>query len=167
MTKHEKRWYQREAVDSLFDYFREHPGYDLQGTPIEANPLVCLPTGTGKSHVIGDFTREAMQTFPSTRVIMATHVKELIKQNAAKLQEAWPLAPLGVYSAGLKSRDFMQPIIFGGVRSMVKKVDIFGKRDLLIIDEAHLLSPSEDTSYQELIGVPYKSGLRKANPFLK
>ncbi len=153
---HEKRWYQREAVDSLFDYFKAHNGV------AEANPLVCMPTGTGKSHVISDFTREAMQTYPQTRVMMATHVKELIKQNACKLQEAWPLAPLGIYSAGLKSREFMQPIIFGGVQSMVKKVDIFGRRDLLVIDEAHLLSPNDDTNYQKLI-----VGLRKLNPYLK
>lgn len=160
---HEKRWYQVEAVDSLFGYFKEHPGYDLTtGNPIEANPLVCLPTGTGKSHVIADFTREAMQTYPSTRVVMATHVKELIKQNAKKLLEAWPLAPLGLYSAGLKSRDFMQPIVFGGIQSMVKNPELFGKRDLLFIDEAHLLSPNDDTNYIKFI-----TGLRKINPYLR
>ena len=162
MQIHEQRWYQREAVDSLFDYFREHPGYDANGLPVKANPLICLPTGTGKSHVIGDFVREAMQTYPGTRIAMATHVKELINQNAAKLQEAWPLAPLGIYSAGLKSRDFMQPIIYGGVQSMVKKAEIFGRRDLLIIDEAHLLGPSADTSYQK-----YIEELQKLNPYLK
>jgi DNA repair protein RadD len=167
MANHEQRWYQREAVGSLFEFFRENPGYDAAGQPIEANPLICMPTGTGKSHVIGDFTKEAMHKYPQTRVIMATHVKELVQQNARKLQEAWPLAPLGIYSAGLKSRDFMQPIIFGGVQSMVKKVEIFGRRDLLIIDEAHLLSPSADTSYQHLIGKPGISGLRKLSPYLK
>lgn len=158
----EQRWYQREAVESLFDFFREHPGYDLSGKPVEANPLVCLPTGTGKSHVIADFVYEAMSTYPSTRVIMATHVKELISQNAKKMLEAWPLAPLGIYSAGLKSRDFMQPIVFGGVKSLIKNIKLFGRRDLLVIDEAHLLSPKDDTSYQQLI-----TGLRELNPFLK
>lgn len=152
MANHEKRWYQVEAVDALFDYFAHKQGQTVEfGVPAPANPLVCLPTGTGKSHVIADFTKEAMTRFPGTRVIMQTHVKELIKQNAAKLQEAWPLAPLGIYSAGLKQRDTMQPIIFGGIQSSVKKFPLFGRRDLLIIDEAHLLSPSSDTSYQTLI----------------
>lgn len=159
---HEQRWYQREAVDALFEYFRENPGYEPNGNVIARNPLICLPTGTGKSHVISDFVREAMYMHPQTRVMMATHVKELIEQNASKLTEAWPLAPLGIYSAGLKSKDFMQPIVFGGVQSMVKKVEIFGKRDLLVIDEAHLLSPKNDTSYQKLI-----DGLKLANPYLK
>jgi hypothetical protein len=44
----------------------------------------------------------------------------------------------------LKQADFIQPIVFGGVKSMVGKLDkdgksIFGFRDLLIIDEAHLV----------------------------
>lgn len=142
------RWYQEEAVQALFDFFND-PARAHTLEP--ANPLVCLPTGTGKSVVIAEFFRRAMLTYPGTRAIMATHVKELIRQNAAKMQEIWPLAPLGIYSAGLSSRDTMQPIIFGGVQSMVGKFPMFARRDLLGIDEAHLLSPNGDTSYQKFI----------------
>ena len=148
---HENRWYQQEAVNSLFDFFANTPGFDAEGKVLKTNPLICMPTGTGKSHVIADFAKRAMTTFPGTRIFMATHVKELIKQNASKLLEAWPLAPLGIYSAGLKSRDNIHPIIFGGVQSSVGKFPIFGKRDLLIVDEAHLISPSADTSYLKFI----------------
>ena len=147
----ENRWYQLEAVDALFDYFATHGGVDDSGWPVKANPLVALPTGTGKSHVIAMFIQEAMRRYPGTRVIMATHVKELIKQNARKLQESWPLAPLGIYSAGLNSRDNFQPIIFGGVQSLVGKFPLFGRRDLLIVDEAHLVSPNADTNYLKFI----------------
>jgi superfamily II DNA or RNA helicase len=45
------RWYQEEAVDALFEYFyarRNRAGR----SPIPANPLVVMPTGTGKSVVI-------------------------------------------------------------------------------------------------------------------
>jgi DNA repair protein RadD len=172
-TTHEHRWYQEEAIQSLFDFFANTPGFDNQGKPVRANPLICMPTGTGKSHVIGGFIKRAMITYRGTRVFMATHVKELIKQNAAKLTEAWPLAPLGIYSAGLKSRDTMQPIIFGGVQSSVGKFPLFGKRDLLIVDEAHLISPTADTSYVKFIneltgtaeGIPANSP--NVNPYLK
>lgn len=150
-SQHEVRWYQEEAVEALFEYFAHKQGHDETGKPIKANPLVCLPTGTGKSHVIADFTKEAMRRYPGTRVIMETHVKELIVQNARKLQEAWPLAPLGIFSAGLKSRDTLQPIIFGGIQSSVKKFPLFGHRDLLVIDEAHLVSQNTDTSYIQFI----------------
>lgn len=173
MVKHEPRWYQQECVDALFDYFTTHGGVDASGWPKKANPLICLPTGTGKSHVIADFIKLAMQRHPGTRIFMSTHVKELIKQNASKLQEAWPLAPLGIYSAGLKSRDTIQPIIFGGIQSAVGKFPLFGKRDLLIVDEAHLIGPGADTSYLKFIdeltgtaeGIPANSP--NCNPFLK
>ncbi len=168
--KIELRWYQEEAVQALFDFFND----PIRAHSLEpANPLVCLPTGTGKSIVIAEFFRRAMQMYPGTRGIMATHVKELIRQNAAKMQEIWPLAPLGIYSAGLSQRDTMQPIIFGGVQSMVGKYPLFARRDLLGIDEAHLLSPNGDTSYQKFIKElkegPEGStpGSHNINPYLK
>jgi len=154
------RWYQAEAVNALFDYFRANSGVDETGQPRKANPVIALPTGTGKSLVIADFIKQAMFQHPNTRVIMGTHVKELISQNAGKMLEAWPLAPLGVYSAGLKSRDVVQPIIFGGIQSMVKHVNSFGRRDLLVIDEAHLVG--EEGNYIKFIGE-----LQATNPWLK
>lgn len=161
------RWYQDEAVDKLFEYFDTHGGTAPDGSPVEANPLIALPTGTGKSFVIGKFLQRVFSVFPGTRVIMSTHVKELIEQNAKQLQRIWPNAPLGVYSAGLKQKDFIQPIVFGGVKSMVRGVDehgksLFGFRDLMIIDEAHLVGPSADSSYGELILM-----LKAINPYLK
>jgi len=146
------RWYQAGAIQSLFEFVQ------AKGTRDQA-PLIALPTGTGKGYVVGDFTRQVMSRAPRTRVMMATHVKELISQNAAKLLEIWPLAPLGIYSAGLKSRDMGMPITFCGVQSVYKKAELFGWIDILIIDEAHLLSPKSASMYQVLI-----AKLRAMNP---
>lgn len=161
------RWYQREAVDSLFEYFDTHGGTGSDGKPVQANPLVCLPTGTGKSVVIGGFIIRAMGMAPRTRIMMLTHVKELIEQNAGKLQAMWPLAPIGVYSAGLGSRDMAQPIIFGGVKSVVGPLKAnpraFGVIDLLVIDECHLI-PGEGDSAQYLKVIEI---LQSVNPYLK
>ena len=70
------RDYQDAAVESIFAYFENG------GT---GNPVVALPTGTGKSVVIGAFVKRAMSLYPSTRVMKLTHVKELIQQNLEKL----------------------------------------------------------------------------------
>lgn len=108
---------------------------------------------------------------------MLTHVKELIEQNAQKLMAVWPTAPLGIYSAGLNSRDMIMPIVFGGVQSVAPAIERanaeadqripphmrhFGWRDLLLIDECHLLSDKEDSYYQFVI-----AELKKINPYLK
>lgn len=160
------RYYQDEAEYSIFDYF---------GSGKTGNPVVAMPTGTGKSIVIANFIRKIFSLWPNQRVMMLTHVKELIEQNAKKLIDVWSTAPIGVYSAGLNSRDFMMPIIFGGVQSVapaIKKaaefdarpahLRHFGWRDLLIIDECHLLSEKEDSYYQFII-----AELKTINPNLK
>lgn len=149
----QERWYQREAIQSIFDYF------DSGNT---GNPVIAMPTASGKTHVISGFIKRVMQQWPSQRFIVGTHVKELIHQNASKFAASWPYAPYGIHSEGLKSRDYMQPIIFGGIQSMVKNVDLFGHRDLMIIDECHLVSPKEGTNYQIFI-----NGLKARNPRLK
>jgi DNA repair protein RadD len=94
--------------------------------------------------------------------MVLTHVKELIEQNAEKLQLHWPNAPMGIYSAGLRQRDTMLPIIFGGAASVVSKVASFGHRDLVLIDECHLLSPKANTTYQIII-----DQLMEINPKLR
>lgn len=153
------RWYQRDAVNALLEYFRTHPAV-VDGQVRSRNPLVCMPTGTGKSAVIGWFAEYALKSFPGTRVLMMTHVKELIAQNAAALKRIWPGAPLGIYSAGLKKKE-INDITYAGVASIKNALAKLGKIDIVLIDEAHLLSPKDDGTYREIIEF-----LRSLNPYL-
>lgn len=147
------RDYQVAAVQSIFEYFENNTG----------NPIVAMPTGTGKSVVIADFVRQALMNYPGTRVMKLTHVKELIAQNFDKLLKLWPTAPAGIYSAGLKRKESIYPITFGGVATVAKATaELFGSTDLLLIDECHLLSPNDATMYQRVI-----QGLKGINPHLK
>lgn len=146
------REYQEIATQSVFDYFGTHTG----------NPIVVMPTGTGKSVVIARFVERAMTQFPGQRIMALTHVQELIEQNAKRILEVWPNAPLGVYSAGLNSRQTYMPLTMGGVQSVKNVIPTFGHIDLLLIDECHLVSPDAETTYRQII-----EALRKINPFLK
>jgi DNA repair protein RadD len=147
------RWYQQEAVNSLFQYFYSGAG---------GNPVLAMPTGSGKSHVIAGFAIEVFRNWSNQRIMVATHRKELVKQDYDKLVEAWPLAPAGIYSAGLKQKDTNYPIIFGGIASIVRNIEAFGHIDLLFVDECHLVSDDEESMYQRLI-----TELKKRNPWLK
>lgn len=149
----ELRDYQEEAIAAVYAYF-------AQGG--QGHPLVCLPTGTGKGYILGEFIRRVITCWPTQRIIALTHVKELIQQNAEKIYEVWPQAPLGVFSAGLRAKDHIHPIVYGGVASVVNAVDRFGHRDLMFIDEAHLLSPHSDSQYQQVI-----YGLKQINPHMR
>lgn len=147
------RYYQQDAINSVFQYFENGN---------TGNPLIAMPTGTGKSHVIGGLIKQAMDIWPRQRFIMATHVKELVSQNTSKLIAQWPIAPVGIHSAGLNQKDTAHPIIFGSIASMINGVALFGHRDILIIDEAHLVSPNENTMYRKFI-----TQLLAINPKLK
>lgn len=148
----EFRQYQQDAIDGWWSYFANQTG----------NPLIAMPTGTGKSVVIGGIVRSVYKAYPHTRCMMLTHVKELIKQNLEKLLTMWPTAPAGVYSAGLNRREHKHRITFAGIASVFRRPELFGHIDLLFIDEAHLVSPNDATMYQKFI-----DGLRQINPNLK
>lgn len=147
------REYQSFAIRSVFDYFRAGN---------TGNPVIAMPTGTGKSIIIAEFLRQVFQMFPKQKIIMATHVKELIEQNYDKLTTIWPTAPAGIYSAGVGRRDTDDSIIFGGIQSMVNASEQFGHVDLLLIDECHLVPAKSNTSYRKFI-----DALTKRNPKLK
>lgn len=149
---YEERWYQLEAEKALYDYFATNRG----------NPIIALPTGTGKSVVLGRTCANAIRRWPNQRFLMATHVKKLIEQNAQKLLDIWPSAPLGICSAGLGERTANAPIVYGGVATLRNMVPALGHRDIFWIDECHLVSPDEETMYAQLI-----KELTHINPKLK
>jgi len=125
------RDYQQEAVDAVFAYWERAPS-----TPEKpASPLVVMPTGSGKSPTLGETTRRLVQDF-GCRVVIATHRAELIVQDAKAVRSIWPMAPLGIYSAGLNRKEIEQ-ITICGVQSIVRSTSRLGHVDVVIIDEAH------------------------------
>src|SRR6266705_214732 len=147
------RYYQQEALDALYKYFADGNS---------GNPLIGLPTGTGKSVLPAAFIQAIMKQWPNQRFLMITHVKELISQNANVLLKVWPEAPLGIYSSGLGLKHTAQPIIFGGVQSMIRNPQMFGHRDIVFVDEAHLVSADDSSQYQNFFAV-----MKLINPNLK
>lgn len=146
------RSYQIEAVSAIYQYFQASQG----------NPVIAMPTGTGKSVVIALFLESIYKQYPNQRILILTHVKELIVQNYQKLKSLWLSAPAGIYSSGLNKRELHDPITFAGIASVAKKPELFGHVDLVIIDEAHLVSTNETTMYQKFI-----NALKLKNPYLK
>lgn len=147
------RYYQQDAINAFFKYFDD--GND-------GNPLLGMPTGTGKSLVIAKLIEMILMQWPGQRVMLLTHVAKLIEQDAKTLRKVWPNAPLGIYSTELKEKQHLQPIIFGGVQSVCKNPELFGWRDIIFVDEAHLIGDRDDTQYIKTI-----AALKMINPKLK
>lgn len=146
------RPYQRQSIDALYEHWHDGGG----------NGLIVIPTGGGKSLIIATLLREIMETWPLMRIAMVTHSKELISQNHAELLNVWRNAPAGIYSAGIGRRDTEHPILFCGVQSVWNKTDKIGRFDLLLIDEAHLISRNANTMYGKFI-----AAMRERQPDLR
>lgn len=147
------RPYQREAANAVYDAWRSGEARD---------PLVEIGTAGGKSVVIALMISEMVRKYYGTRILMATHVKELIGQNHERLKQVWPDAPVGLFSAGFRKRDGKQLITFGGVQTMAGSANEIGAIDVMMIDEAHLIPHSGEGQYRSLI-----ADLRKINPQMK
>lgn len=131
------RPYQRESIDSTYTHWFEGGG----------DGLIVIPTGGGKSLIIAQLLQELLHDYPLMRICVITHSKELIEQNHGELVGIWPTAPAGIFSAGVGRRDTQHPIIFCGIQSVYDKVDKLGKFDLVLIDEAHLISRKASSMY--------------------
>jgi DNA repair protein RadD len=147
------RDYQQRAIDELYAWFGSHTS---------GHPCLVLPTGAGKSHIVAALCKDALQSWPETRVLMLTHVRELIEQNAAKMREHWPNAPMGIYSASIGRRELGEPITFAGIQSVRNRATQLGHVDLVIIDECHLVSHKDEGGYRTLL-----ADLERINPAIR
>jgi DNA repair protein RadD len=146
------RPYQDRALANLWSWFSEKTG----------NPLIVLPTGAGKSFVIAEWCRLVFDTDPGARVLVLTHSRELVAQNAAEMVGLWPDAPWGIYSAGLNRRDLHARLLFASIQSIYSKAYALQQVDMVLVDECHMIPRNSDTMYGKLLG-----DLRAINPHLK
>jgi DNA repair protein RadD len=141
MQKLTPRWYQQEAVTAAYKYIEANPG---------KNPCIVIPTAGGKTAVLSMFCADVVTKW-NGRVLILAHVKELLQQSADELAGFLPPGMVGSYGNSLGSRDTTHPVICGQIQSVFKRAGELGRFDLIIIDEAHLLSPNEGTRYQTFI----------------
>lgn len=146
----ELREYQKRTITNLYKWFGEGNA---------GNPCIVLPTGSGKSYIIAELCRDIIQSWPDQKILILTHVKELIEQDLEKILIAWPDAPIGIYSAGLHTKHLGEPITIAGIQSIRKKSADIGHIDIIIVDESHLISHKQEGGYRSLI-----SELQEINP---
>ncbi|QFT69661.1 type I restriction enzyme EcoKI subunit R [Labrenzia sp. THAF35] len=134
------RYYQSEGEQAVFDYWMDEDG----------NPLVDFATGCGKSLLAASLIKRLLDGWPDMRIMVVTHVMELIEQNYLELVGFWPMAPAGIYSAGLGRRDSRAQVIFAGIQTVWNKLEQICKHggiDVIIVDECHTIPINDATRY--------------------
>jgi len=131
------RKYQQKCLEAIWGGFRK------------GNPLVCIPTGGGKSHVIAGLCEKAIVEFPDTHILMLVHRKELLEQNANKLAHLLPF-PISFYCAGMNRKELGQ-VTFASVQSLAKFKGELPPFEIVIVDECHRIPLADFGEYRKII----------------
>lgn len=139
----ELRYYQKEAIEAAYEHLRKR----------KDNPCIVLPTGSGKTAVMASICNDVVTRW-SGRVLVISHVKELIKQTADTLSSWFPSLKVGVYSAGLGRRETRADVLVAGIQSIHKKgLKLVGSDPfkLVLVDECHRIPTAGDGMYRNLL----------------
>ncbi len=141
------RDYQQAAVDACRDRMIESK---------HACPILVIPTGGGKTHVIADLARRVADR--GGRVLITAHVRELLEQAREKMVRYTDLTP-GVICAGL-SRQHPQTydaqVTVASIQSLMtptrwQRYIAHGVPRLVLIDECHLVPFRKSTRYRAML----------------
>lgn len=131
------RPYQHLAVDSVY--------------PLDAKSrkLVVIPTGGGKSLISAKLSDN--ETALGGRVLVLTHVQELVSQTAKELARLDPDLDVGIFCAALKRKETDNAVTVASVQSVYKCLEYWFDVDLIIIDEAHRITPVGGKLYRAVL----------------
>jgi len=132
------RKYQTDAAEAAWSYLHQVKS---------GKPLISLPTGSGKSWVIAMLVAKVQSA--GGRSLVLAHRKELLWQNHEKIDQLAPV-PVGIYSAGLARRDTDSDHLVAGIQSVYDKAEQIGERNVIIVDEAHMISRKSESMYSSL-----------------
>ena len=150
------RKYQVNALAAIFGALNES---------MSAVPLVDMATGTGKSLVLAMTAEEFIGhgERDNARVIATAPSKELVRQNYHDAKAYSDDLDVGIYCAGLSSKDLTREFTIGTINSLVNASDEeLGVIDLLMIDECHKVNTAKLGMYRDFI-----DRLRGINPELR
>lgn len=118
------RPYQQEALDAIYDHLRRR----------DDNPCCVLPTGAGKTPLLARICQDTAEKWHG-RILVLSHVKELLEQAASHLASFLPINMVGLHSAGLGRRDTEHPVIVAGIQTVANKAGELGRFDMIVVDE--------------------------------
>lgn len=124
--KYQLRDYQQQASNAAVYALTQKKG---------RNGILVLPTGSGKSLVIADIASRI-----DSPLLVLQPSKEILEQNYAKYQSYGGNA--GIYSASAGKKEINR-VTFAMIGSVMNHIDYFNHFKMVLIDECHLVKPSE------------------------
>jgi DNA repair protein RadD len=141
MSFYKPYWYQKEAIEAPLNYWNKGNAGNL---------LVVAPTGSGKSVIAACFCERVIKAWEGTRILILSHVSEILLQDYETIKKQLPAVDIGLYSAGL-GRKTINQITVAGIQSVYSKPGLFSDFDLVLIDEAHAVSFDPGSMYRKFL----------------
>lgn len=114
------RSYQARAVERIVDWCSQ---------PRFSGAVLSLPTGSGKTLVIAEATRQL-----NRHTLILCSNQELVRQDVDKLKKFVDPKDVGIYSASLKSKQIKRFTI-GTIGSVANHPELFSHFKLVVVDE--------------------------------
>ncbi len=134
---YEYRQYQADATERMLDFLLTQAK-----SKKPRSGLVYLPTGSGKSKVIGDASVALVRHAQGAPVIVTQPGVEILEQNKAKIEEYG--FRCGVMSAAMGRRD-MGDVTLCTIGTIFRHPEWFQDFGFGLIDEAHLVSAKDNS----------------------
>ena len=141
MKEYEDRKYQVDAEDSLLaDVIQDRT----------CNPVAAMPTGSGKTKVLSSFIYKYLEEHMSDNILVISHTENILLQDYEAICNFFPGLPIGLYSAGLKSKNLFK-ITIAGIQSIYRKGAMFKDFgfNIAIIDECHTVPTKGNGMYKQ------------------
>jgi len=136
----EARWYQTESDDALMA--------DVQIE--DCHPIIVAPTGSGKSFMICNFIASYLTKNPTAKILVLSHIQEILEQDFDALNEFFYGIEVGLYSSGLDSR-IIKKITVAGIQSVWRRPELFKGVTVVIVDECHLVTIKQNGMYRKFL----------------
>lgn len=136
----EPRKYQSECVEALWDTVIFSP---------DKAPVIAVPTGAGKTVIMGMFIQQYIEANPENQVVVLSHTQDILQQDHEALEEFFDF-PIGIYSAGLGTKKIRQ-ITVAGIQSAYRVPEKFQWTNLYLVDEVHTVNHKATGMYRTLL----------------
>jgi DNA repair protein RadD len=135
------RWYQKEAAEASIECLAD----------VGRSPLVVVPTGGGKTAIIAEIIRILCEADPRYRILVPSHNKLIVEQDAKGIRYHHPSASLGIACAGLGSSVYNRRVTVGSIQTIYKQKHMLRDVHIIIVDEAHAVPSRTLARYFDLI----------------
>lgn len=132
--------------------------YDFQEAALNAahgiisrktSEIIVMPAGAGKSVVAAAIVRDLTRPYTRRRVLILSHVQEIVEQDVAAIEAMLPQEVVGIACAGLGRVELGRRVTVASIQSIYDRTYAQWSYDVIIVDEAHLISRKDSGMYRQ------------------